>query len=249
MKIQLLFTLAVLVFANFSFAADEDKESDFLKSLNYPELEVTPLASETLVEEAKDERTGRWLVHAPIQVSAISTIMGSMNMAKVPDKEYTTTETDTYDNAVMFGNVIGYGWLVTTLALSASYRPYYEGLKDTKKYKGDSKKDKLARERIAERAMRRSAALGEKIKWMSFWSNIIANTYMAAVTSRESVTYPAVGVLLSFAPLVFEYHWTDIYREHQNNKKKIYGPVARMGIVTTPDGKEIAPGLNLSLSF
>lgn len=242
MKLKNFLLASVLLISGIAQAED-----DLLKNLNYPELEVTPLASEIVIEEAKAEKRRRWTTHIPLQVSAVSTLLAAQMMKS--KENLTQSQQDDFDYAKKMGQAVGFGWILTTGILAAQYMPYRSAYSDIKKMSGKSKRDKLARERRSERILREAAQLAKRLKWMSFISNFAASGYMTSNSNKDTELYGAFGVLMAFTPFVFDSRWIMLDEEHQSHKKRIYGPVAHLGWVMTPDRKDMVPGLQVSYSF
>ena len=76
-------------------ALAKDKETKEEDRLSYPELVVTPRASERLAIEAKREQKKRWFALGSIQFSSLMTILAS-NQTEV-DSELTLDERNAYE--------------------------------------------------------------------------------------------------------------------------------------------------------
>ena len=136
-----LFLSFTIIFSTpYIFAAEPNKAEDpILDSLNYPELQVTPSASHRLLTEFKDERSNRWGVHWAIQTSALSDFVDSNLISGKKDTKWSVDEAkqkkDDYDNATTLGTLVGGGWIVATILLSANYEPYKDGVVEFKNTK------------------------------------------------------------------------------------------------------------------
>src|SRR4051794_25473824 len=99
-----IFLMAILsfTFASMSFAADT-------KHYDYPELLVSPRASERLQREAKQEEHNSWTSHIPIQTSALTTFFAATMVAgdKADREKFPGDKGDEKDagvkNAATFG--------------------------------------------------------------------------------------------------------------------------------------------------
>ncbi|MCB0350014.1 MAG: hypothetical protein KDD38_02450, partial [Bdellovibrionales bacterium] len=142
-------------------AADANsKEENLETQLSYPELEVTPRASERLDIEYKNEKRTSWQTHLPIQFSALATLYAGTS-SSVKDGA-TADEKDSYETAQTIAVGVGAGWLVLTGALAAAYRPYRTGRIEISKLPKGTPREQLTRERISEEALYAPAALANK---------------------------------------------------------------------------------------
>lgn len=236
--------------------ADEAKPSDSLdeSKLNYPELEVTPRASERLEIEAKNERNARWGTHIPIQFSALATVYASSSVTYKDGAS--AQEKDDYTSAKNMAFGVGAGWLALTGVLSALYTPYYSGLKEISKLPAKTQREQLTRERLAEEALYAPASLAWKLKWFSVATNFWANAQLLRNADPDSRITIGLGVVASLAPLLFDYRWSQVATQHREYKKKIYGPLAGMillpvegGSPSQSKGSRLQPGFGLSWVF
>lgn len=242
-SLQILILLLTFVVALPAFAED-----DVLKNLSYPELEVTPLASARVLEEARLEKKQKWTRHWPLQVSALSTLLASGAIKDKVENTADATEKKRNEDAAKVGGIVGLAWLGTTVALSMTYNPNLEAYRATKKMPAGTKREKLAKERLAETHLRDAASFGAKLTWMSFATNLLASVNMAANTNEDGQIASGLAILLSATPIIFQYRWMKVDDEHQMYKKKIYGPVAQTSVFPDASGR-IATGVTLRYSF
>ncbi len=212
----------------------------------YPELSVTPRASDRLEMEAAKETQKRWTTHIPIQVSALATLtagvlqFGSTDLVKDPDKR-----------AGWAGILVGGGWLAATALMATNYQPYGSAQQDVSALPRKSQREQLTRERIAEERINAAARLGRKIQWLSVLTNAGAAIYMNSNAEPGSFSKVVDGATIAFAvaPLFFRYHWIDVAEEQRDYKKRIYAPVASATVFAEPGSGRLAPGLALALGF
>jgi hypothetical protein len=230
--------------------------------LTYPELEVTPRASERIELEAKYEAKNRWYSHLPIQFSALMTLIATSS-ATAKDS-LSPNQLSDFNNARTIAECVGVGWLALTVALSAAYRPYFAGYRDIAKMPASNPREELTRERIAEEALYAPEDFAIKLKWFSVVSNAAANIAVMVSANTSSETLLTAAALSSMAPLLFEYRWVRIADQHRIYKKKIYGPLSEfrassilMTAVNRDDrasaatavGEAYSPGLGLLWTF
>ena len=229
-------------------AAAKDKTYEF----EYPELEVTPSASERLKIEAKTESSRAWTGHIPTQVSALITLLASVQALNDPgsSKDKASGGTPKVHFIGLAGSIISLGWLGATAGLSASYRPYTSGLHELKNTSAGSKREKLSRERLAEESLEAPATLARRLKWLAVASNVGLGTLIFATAGNDMTKVMgglAAGV--GFAPLVFPEQWEDVGNAHNDYKKRIYGPTANATIYYDQTTHRSGPAVNLTLNF
>lgn len=213
---------------------------------DYPELLVTPRASDRLASEAAKESSTRWTTLLPIQISGLTTLTAGIIQVASP-----SASKDPDGLIGMSGVAVGGAWVVTTLAMQLMYQPYTSAHQEVSAMQGKTPRDQLTRERAAEEAIRKQARLVSRLKWLSFLSNLGAAGYMAAKSDMGSVSQITDGVAaaFAFAPLVFRSRWQDVHEEQQEYKKRIYAPIASTGLMSEPGTGRVAPGVFLTMAF
>lgn len=240
----ILFALLVS-HASESFAQAPESTSQG-SGFHYPELLVTPSASQRLLEEEKRESQNRFMDFWPLQVSGVATLlagasaMGERKDGKTADAHY----------AGLAAMTVGGAWLGASTILAMTYTPYRDGALRVKKFAGTTKQQQLARERFAEEALQEPAALAVRLKWLSVFSNAAASLAVAGA-SKDRMTQAAGGVsaLVSLTPWLFPLRLEKIWDYHDEYKRKVFGPVASGGLMWDPASKAYVPGLMLSLSL
>jgi hypothetical protein len=214
-------------------------------TLNYPELEVTPRASERLVMLADKEKERNYFSQLPLQISAASTLvtgllqMGNVDEIKDPNKKS--------PNA---GILVGAAWLGINYYITQKYNIYENTLAEVNKVPGKATRDQLVRERIAEEGINKAARLAVRMKWISVITNAGANAFMISKVKKESTAQymGAISLIASFAPVLFTSEWENVAADQNSYKKKVYGPIFTTGLFETSSGK-FSPGLLLTSSF
>ncbi len=214
-------------------------------ALSYPELDVTPRATERLNMLADHERDSHLFSQLPMQISALSTFttgllqLGSVNEVKDPSKRS--------PNA---GLVIGAAWLGINYFVGQRYHIYENTVTEVNKIPGKTTRDQLMRERIAEEGINRAAHLAVRMKWISVATNLGANAFMLSKVKKETGAQymGAFSVLASFAPVLFASEWETVAADQNSYKKKVYGPIFTTSIFETSEGK-FSPGFLLSSTF
>jgi hypothetical protein len=252
----ILFPLVLL-----SISAQPAFGQEPVEDMNYPELMVTPRATKRLQIERKRESkmSGYWYKqHAPLQISALFTLLSSMKLSSDKPFYVATTASDVNavtennsktDDAIKLGQIVGAGWLALTTYMAFNYKPYTTAYNDIRKLPKKTKKQNLTRERIAEEHINKSATIGKRLAWSSFATNLIASAYMASNAKEDATIIAGLSVLASAAPLFISYNWIEVSNAHKEYKKKIYGPIAQAGFVIEPSTKKPIMGLMVNYSF
>lgn len=248
MKNPLVLLVLAFYFLIGSLASAAD-EVDLTKGLSYPELEVTPRASERLFMEAKEERNNKFANHGAMLVSSLATLIAAFNSQDSPSNTSNKDIVDNNDWATQVGYAVGGGWLLTNVWLMSKYEPYRDGYSSIKGMGKGSKREILSRERMAEEALYAPARLGTKLLWFSTVTNLIAAGYMMGYGNEDVKVYSAIAALASLAPVFFPYRWIDVGNQHKLYKKKIYGPIAGLTLLNAGAGEKPHPGLGLTFTY
>lgn len=216
--------------------------------LVYPELQVSPRATERLQIEVKKEAQEKNSIHLPIQFSALMTLASGIysQQTELP-KDDDKFDKDENIRAQRTAVSIGGAWLVGTWLMSEFYRPYQKATLEIKSLPNASMQDQLVRERIVEENFERAASLANKLTWFSIMTNFVASAYVSSQTTDDARTFAAISALSAFSPLLFKYNWIYVNQYHQDYKKKIYAPV--VGSYLFKIDQKITPGLLVSWNF
>jgi hypothetical protein len=218
-----------------------------LAQQNYPELMVAPKASERLKREAIFESKNKIATHFPIQLSALVTL--AAGIASQADLD---TGHDSQGVGPKLAMAVGASWLIGSIWLQSSYRPYLSGFNEVKRMPYQTPRDQLSAERMAEEHIDETARLARKLKWLSFSTNFIASTYAASSAKNDSVgkAISIGGIISSFAPLFFPYSAEQVSEDQRSYKKKVFGPVGvYQGPLIDPSKGKMIPGLFVTTSF
>jgi hypothetical protein len=229
---------------------------DFIKKLSYPELDVSPRASERLLMEAQREQKTQWRTHLPLQISALSILMvgvmisGKPSTALMDGNDVADISVEQNGYASKFAILVGTSWLVTTTLMSISYTPYQSGLEKSRKEGGKSIREQLTKERLAEEALEAPALLSPILVNLSVVTNLLAAVYAGLNADQQGTLLSGISGLLAFTPLVFDYRWEYVYEQHQLYKKRIYGPVSYFKTDSFDStGTQLVPYLALAADF
>jgi hypothetical protein len=227
--------------------AKTEEAEDPLKTLEYPELLVTPRATDRLEIEARDEGMNSWVMHLPLQLAAAMTYYAGKTAIDANNDLPVADRDSDVNSAGRAATYLGLGWVGASFYLAAGYRPYRDAVKELKPLPRGTKREVLTRERLGEEAMHETAQVGARLAWLATGTMLPLNLYLAATGKEDAVLAGALGSIVSLAPVVFRSRWETISERHQFYKKRIYGPVAFNGLQKT--GDTYVPTAQLLWSF
>ncbi|MEK6554676.1 MAG: hypothetical protein AABZ31_05520, partial [Bdellovibrionota bacterium] len=220
---------------------------EIFKSLDYPELQVVPRATERLLTEAQYEESRRLLVHWPIILPSLATFY----LGLTSDGEYKTgatkSEKDDADLYSTAATMVGGFWVAASSFISWS-KPYRTGLNNTRKNKDKDKRGALYRERIAEETLEMQADTMKTLVRLAVISNLAA-TVAVASSHEVSDGEIAISALLAFTPWIFEHRYITTWNKHLEYKRKIYSPIASLGLKYNELAKDYTPQAVLFWTF
>ncbi|MGE4133202.1 MAG: hypothetical protein AB7F86_16285 [Bdellovibrionales bacterium] len=220
------------------------------KSLSYPELEVTPRASERLRMESEREARGYdFRTHLPIQLSAVATLWSGLASRDEYKSDATSKSRDNTENAAAISTGVGAVWLGVTAYLAIAYRPYQDGWSEVQGQPTSTPRQNLTRERLAEEYLHRPSSLAWKLQWLSVLSNLGAGINLVSNVNENAKLPAIVASGLALAPMFFKYRWQQVAWTHEHYKKKIYGPIAFATVLPEADTGRLLPGLGWAVTF
>ncbi len=216
--------------------------------LDYPELMVTPSASQRIELEAKDERSRRFSNVLPLMASSAVLFVGGILQNGNTD---ISKDGDKYGAKV--GAFMGGTWLTVGALLAFMYDPYQSASAQIGRLPSGNKQEKLAKERYAEQALYSASKIGNIVAITHLATTIGTSIYMMANAQSGSISkvYPAFSIAAAFLPIIFKTRWQQVATEHEEYKKKIYGPIvsASPTLFQNSTTGEWTPGLVASLHF
>jgi hypothetical protein len=232
------FIIAFLCLSSSSLFAQE--------KIDYPELQVTPRASERIMIETQYEKEKAWTFQAPITTSALITLLAGIKH----DGDIDTSK-DATGRSSTVGIVVGAGWLATNMFMAYQYQGYTSALNKIKNMPASTPRDQLIKERLAEEEIAHLGRIGRTMKWASFATNALAGGYMISKAKKDSggQIMDGVAIVASFLPIIFNNHFDDVDREQQQYKKKIFGNLASNFLLQDPNTNKWVPGLGLVATF
>lgn len=211
---------------------------------DYPELNVTPRASERLRIEAERESNNKLGFQWQISTSALLTLTAGL-------MQDVDTGSDPEENSPKIGILVGGSWLAINAYLAYGHRGYRSAYESIKDLPAKSERDQLTRERLAEEEINRLGNLAKRLKYISVVSNAAASIHLLSNVKKDTTSEVVNGLALagSFLPLIFTSPWESVANEQQLYKRKIFSPVASTGILQVPGLDKLVPGLIVSASF
>lgn len=238
--LKYIFLTPVILFSQITLALSDE--------LVYPELQVSPKATERLQMELRKESSNKYLTHLPIQLSSLMTLTSGLysQNTKLENSE-SSSKKDENTKSQRIATSVGGAWLIGTFLLGEFYKPYQNAAIEIKSLPNQSMQDQLVRERIVEENFARAAALAQKLTWFSVATNMAASTYVASNTTGDARTFAGISALTALAPLLFRYSWIEVNNYHQDYKKKIYAPVVSSYLFQ--NNEKLSPGILMSWNF
>lgn len=210
----------------------------------YPELLVSPLATENLKQYAKEEKKEVWTNHIWSQIPALLNLWTGYRAYY--ENDGITESEQTIRNMGLLSSAISGSWLVLTVGISMEYSPYKQDYLSIRKLPEKNKRQRLLKERRAEQVLYNAYSMGLKLKYAGALSNLVASTMVLSSTENNYTRIQAgFAAILSFLPFLFSYSWVDHYQIHQDYKKKIYGPLTQI----TPSYFDGKLGSQVSLTW
>lgn len=230
---------AIICLTTISFAKEK-------LSFSYPELQVTPLASQRVKMEARSEKKLNSFSNIQQSVPGMMTLIsGIMQFNAV------NTTDDPNKNSAYAGTLVGAFWVASSIYINSKYRPYTTSYKLFYKLPVKTKRQQLVRERMAESEINKIGRYGKIMKWMNVLSNAGVSAYMLGKTEDGSRTklIHGISLLTSFMPLLFENQWEKVKSEQKSYKKKIYAPLIGAGLLPIGSTGKFAPGAYAHITF
>lgn len=227
-------------------------ENDILKTIDYPELQVVPRATERLHLEAQEERDNMFSPYWAIQAGAIANIVSGMNSAGkyLEDKDGVVTEKAKENNTIASQTSIAVGTIWLGVTWYANNRLGYLSANSTiRRVSGKDKKSEIFRERLAEEAFERPAKLAHFLKYAAVATNFVSAVYMDNSSGQDNPNYAAIAAITSLLPLFMDNRLEVNWEKHQEYKRKIYTPVMNWDFQYDQYARNIEPRFTLNWSF
>ena len=191
---------------------------------DYPELQVTPRASERVEREARSEDELGWWGLPQAQLPALALLTSStvlaINHSGAAQERFTA-------GVAGAGIGIGAAGLLGSTLISKFYRPMQTARDALKSEAAGKPREQLARERYAEESLRSASRSMGIFRWSLGLLNLGASAAVISQAKGDAFVLGsgAVGAVTSLLPLLFPTRWETVACEQELYKKKIYGPV------------------------
>jgi len=242
-KIYFFATLVMLVSIQ-TFSAD----------LLYPELHVVPSAEDRLRQASKNDDgffMRNWQLLTPsVALIASGVMLQSDQDINTADFNTTTAYEDkksSVDNAAMLQILVGASFAGLTYYWDRN-DVYGKAASQIGKMPSKSKRDRLARVRIAEETMYHRYKLMKKTRWFMALAGIGLSQMETEYAGKDAKLVAGIAAFTSLLPMIFKHRYEEIYLDYDRYKNRVYGPVVSSGLIQTANN-EVVPGLQLSLKF
>ena len=234
-------TLVTLLFFISSTAYSQE---NLFSNLDYPELQVSPRATERLAQLAEmEERSGPLVEWTMITSGAMTLYAGLQHAGKYKDENPTEIQKRDSDYASKAGILVGASWI--TLGAYMGFKSWSSGkLNEIKKIPGKDKRAELTRERMAEEVLEFASNTTATLENLSVWTNFATSIYIVSYASEENRVYGLLAATTSFLPWLFPNPYTTGYRKHKEYKRKIYAPLVGMTF-----SKQLDPMMSWTWNF
>lgn len=214
------------------------------KSLDYPELNVAPRASERLNALATWEQENFWTSQWTMMGSAVMTLFAAQqHSGKYRNANLTNQEKKDSDLAGKTGLTVGLAWI--GLSSFMMYRhPAQQAASAANRMPSKDRRQELTKERYAEESLERMSALQDRLEILSIVSNVAASSYLLSEMHDDNKIYGFAALLGATLPVLFESEYIRQYTKHRESKRKIYSPLVMMSV-----DQNLKPVLALNWSF
>lgn len=219
-----------------------------LKSLDYPELQVVPRASERLVLESNLIRDEGILTVFPYLAASLFTTASGLAVAANLRPEI--TEEDKSDAKTNSNIAIGVGLGGLAISYWYIYTDHYGStVNQIRGLRNKDKRTELLRERLSEEAFEKSASLVSKWKWVFAVANFIACAQLTGKSTGNNNAFPTLGLGTALLPLFITSNFESNYNKQQEYKKRIYTPITWFDYQYNRTDAQWNPTLTLAWHF
>lgn len=219
-------------------------QENLFSNLDYPELQVSPRATERLAQLAEMEEKNTLLLEwTMITSGAMTLIAGVKHRGNYKETDLTDKEKEESDMAGAAGMIVGAGWI--TLGTVMGLKKWSAArLAEVKRIPGKDKRADLARERLAEEALEYASSTTSTLENLSVFTNFATSLYITSYATDENRVYGLLAATTSFLPWLFPNVYHKTYQKHLEYKKKIYAPLVGIGF-----GNKLEPMMNWTWNF
>ncbi len=219
-------------------------QENLFSNLDYPELQVSPRATERLAQLAEMEEKNTLLLEWTMITSGAMTLFaGIKHKGTYRQDNPTEKEKEDSDMAATAGIAVGAGWV--TLGTIMGFKKWSGArLSEVKRIQNKDKRSDLARERLAEEALEYASNTTSTLETLSVVTNFATSMYITSNSRDENRVYGLLAATTSFLPWLFPNVYRTTYEKHLEYKKKIYTPLVGVGF-----GNKLEPMMNWTWNF
>lgn len=236
--------ITTLVTLLFFVSCNAYSQESIFSNLDYPELQVSPRATERLAQLAElEERSGPLVEWTMLTSGAMTLFAGLQHGGKYKELNPTESEKIYSDNASKAGILVGAGWIAIGTYMGVKSWSASK-LSEVKKIPAKDKRGELARERMAEEILEFASDTTATLEDLSIWTNFATSLYIVGYATEENRVYGLLAATTSFLPWLFPNPYTSGYKKHKEYKRKIYTPLVGMTF-----GKQLDPMMSWTWNF
>lgn len=219
-----------------------------LKSLDYPELQVVPRASERLMIESAAVRDKGMMALFPYVLSSTFTLASGVVVNSGLRSDISPDDQDRARSSAKIA--MGLGALGLGLAYWHTNSDNYGAVAaQIRGLKNKDRRTELLKERLAEEAFERSAEQFSRWKWVFATTNLIACAELTGKTKGDSNAIPTVGIAAALLPLFIKSSFETNYQKQIEYKRRIYVPLSWFDYRYDTQAKNFEPQMNLAWMF
>lgn len=219
-------------------------QENLFSNLDYPELQVSPRATERLAQLAAMEDHNGPLLEWTMWTSGLATLTaGLKNRGTYKQANPSDNQKRDADDASNAGILVGASWI--TLGTYMGFKSWSATrLMEVKKIQAKDKRGELARERMAEESLEFAAHTTSTLETISVWTNFATSLYVTSYATEENRFYGLIAATTSFLPWLFPNPYTIGYQKHKEYKRKIYAPLVGFNL-----NSQLEPTMNWTWNF
>lgn len=219
-----------------------------LKSLDYPELQVVPRASERLMIESAAVRDKGMMALFPYVLSSTFTLASGVVVNSGLRSDISPDDQDRARSSAKIA--MGLGALGLGLAYWYTSSDNYGAVAaQIRGLKNKDRRTELLKERLAEEAFEKSAEQFSRWKWVFAATNLVACAELTGKTKGDSNAIPTVGIAAALLPLFIKSSFETNYQKQIEYKRRIYVPLSWFDYRYDTQGKNFEPQMNLAWMF
>lgn len=219
-------------------------EENLFSHIDYPELQVTPRATERLAQLAALEESGGLALHWTLLTSGGMTLLSGLKHYQTyrPSSSSDTDKANS-DLAANAGILVGAGWM--TWGGYLNYKRWAgTRVAEIKRIQAKDKRAELNRERLAEEFLEHTSRTMTTVDDLAMYTNLAANFFITCHATDSNRVYSILAMTTSMLPMLFPNIYNLSFEKHLEYKRKIYAPLATLTFT-----EKLDPMMALNWSF